>query len=76
MAALSMPMMDFSITETHVQKFLCLIIRKCLMLHILAQWVSFFEFQNRIVKISAGLIPASVLDYYCISEASVDFVPS
>ena len=34
------------------------------------------KFKNRIMEISAGLILASILDYYCISESSVDFVPS
>ena len=69
------PPIAFSITETHAQIFLNIMItQKYLMLLIPARWVSYLEFENEILQISAGLISASIFVYYCISEASVDFV--
>lgn len=51
------PLIGFSITETHVLIFLNIMItQKYLMLLILVRWVSYLEFENEIVQISAFIL--------------------
>lgn len=51
------PLIGFSITETHALIFLNIMItQKYLMLLILVRWVSYLEFENEIVQISAFIL--------------------